>query len=477
MLTAYVQLVLAAIACALVFAAFRWFQQRDRTVALIVAAGLLVRAVAGQLLFWISYLSLPFARSLQSGGGFWFYARDGMKYFNSAALAAERGIGAIVNIDPNIMSPGFTQVLALFGLLFGAVASTALLMNLAAYLGTCAVAVKLAGERKRAAAIAVAAISFSPSAILWSTQPLKDVLFLFLFAAFIGVAASWIAVWRRSEGAFPRAAALTAAMLFVFCAIAGIRWYFAFALLVVSAPMLMLAALRTRMPLRAAALLVAMYGLVLGAAVWVAGKYLPYQFRELIAKPNVSAAARTPYAVASALDGARYAYDQLNGSTRIVGTALPDSPRAARFVSGTAALLLPRPVARAAGLLEVSGGRGLFFFADVDTIFFDLVLLAAIAALLRAPRLQTWRNPLVWLVVIVTVAMGAAFVYAISNFGALFRYRAMIFTGIALIPAVAAWSSAFEPEVRAVGSERGARRKKGDCQTNGEGDAPLAQNV
>jgi len=325
--------------------------------------------------------------------------------------------------------------------LFGTVASMALLLNLAAYLGTCVVVVKLAGEQKRVAAIAVAAISFSPSSILWSTQPLKDVLFLFLFAAFVGVAASWISAWRSGERAFPRALAMTFAMLIVFCLMAGIRWYFALALLVTSAPLLMIAALRTRMPLRAVALLIGMYGAVLVGAVYVAGPFLPADVRELLTSPDVSRAARSPYTLASTIDGARSAYDRMDGSTRIGTSALPDSPHAARFVSGGAALLLPRPVAQATGLLNLSGGRGLFFFADVDTIFFDAVLLIAILALVRAPRAPKWRNPLLWLVVVVTFTIGAAFVYAISNFGALFRYRSMIFIGIVMIPVVAAWAT------------------------------------
>jgi hypothetical protein len=454
MLIAFVQLLLAAIACALLFTGFRWFRH-DRTLALIVAIGLLVRAVAGQLLFWISYLSLPFARELQAGGGLWFYGRDGRRYFERAALAVEQGIGAIMHIDPTIVSPGFSQVLALFGLLFGAVVSTALLLNLAAYLGTCVIAVKLAGEQKRVAAFSVAAISFSPSAILWSTQPLKDVLFLFLFAAFIGVAASWIAVWRRQERAFPRAIAVSLLLMLVICAIAGIRWYFAFALLLISAPILLVAALRTRMPLRASALLAGMYGVVFVTAIWVAGTYLPYQFRELLDKPNVASAAKSPYTLAAVIDGARSAYDQLEGSTKITGTALQDSPHASRFVSGMAALLLPRPIARATGLIDLGGGRGLFFFADIDTVFFDIVLVVAILALLRTPRSPKWRSPLVWLVLIITLAMGAAFVYAISNFGALFRYRSMVFLGIAMIPVVAAWSTRDEgllPKLRVIPS-------------------------
>ncbi len=460
MLIELVQLLLAAIACGLLFVAFRWFR-RDRTIALLVGIGFLLRAVAGQLLFWISFLYLPIGRELQAGNGLWFYARDGRRYFEQAWVAVDEGFSAIVHIDPSIISPGFSQVLALFGWLFGAVVSTSLLMNLAAYLGTCAVAVKLAGENKRAAALSVAALSFSPSSILWSTQPLKDVLFLFLLAAFIGAVASWIAVWRREERAFPRAIAVTLLLLLVFCAIAGIRWYFAFALLLISAPILLVAALRTRVPLRASALLVALYAVVFGAAVWVAGRYLPYQFRQLIAKPTVGGAIQTPNALAGALDGARLAFDRMEGSTKIVATALQDSPRTSRFISGTAALLLPRPIARATGLLDMSGGRGLFFFADIDTVFFDLVLIMAILALLRAPRSPKWRSPLVWLVVIFTLAIGAAFVYAISNFGALFRYRSMVFLGIAMIPAVAAWSASDVPLLPACGEKVPEGRMRG----------------
>jgi len=219
------QTLFTAIACVLLFAGYRWFQGRDRTIALFVAAGFLVRAIAGQVLFWISFLQLPIGRGLQAGNGFWFYASDGRKYFRRAIEAAGQRIGGLFHIDSTVVSPGFSQVLALFALLFGGVASIALVMNLAAYLGTCAIAVKLSGEDTRTARIAVAALSLSPSSILWATQPLKDVLFLFLIAAFIGIVASWMTVWRGGERAFPRAILLTLALLAVFCVIVIFRMY------------------------------------------------------------------------------------------------------------------------------------------------------------------------------------------------------------------------------------------------------------
>jgi len=441
MLIALIQTILAAIACGLLYIAFRGFRN-DRTIALLVAAGVLLRAAGGQILFWISYLELPFGRALQSGSGFWFYARDGRKYFNQAVTAAEHGIGAIATLDPKVISPGFTQLLALFGWMFGPVASTALLLNIAAYLGTCAILVALAGQQKRLAMIAVAAVSFSPSVILWSTQPLKDVFFLFLFAAFVGVAAWWISAWQREERPFARATLVTLLMLVVLCAIAAIRWYFALALLISSAPVLVIASLRTRMPLRATALLVAMYGVVLAGGIYIAGPHLPTQMQMLIASPDV---AGSPRILADMLEGTRVSFDKLAGSTKInVGETLSgaEPPRAARFLSGSAALLLPRPLARAAGLIEVSGGRGLWLFADFDTIFFDIFLIMAIVTLVRSPHLAKWQNPLLWLVLGVTLLIAAAFVYCVGNFGALFRYRSMIFLGVVLIPVATAWSAA-----------------------------------
>jgi len=435
MLNASIQTVLAAAACVLLFLAIRKLLRNGNAPAAILAAGVFVRAIGGQLAFWISYLELPVGRGLQLGRGLWFYASDGQGYFNHAVVGAERGLGAIFSLDPSVISPGFTQVLALFAYLFGSVVSTALLLNLAAYLGTCAIVIALAGQQKRLATIAVAAISFSPSSILWSTQPLKDVFFLFLFAAFAGVVAMWIKAWHREERPFVRAVLMTLLMLAVLCTIAAIRWYFALALLLISAPVLAAASLRTRMPLRALALLVAMYAVVLAGAIAVAGPFFPARISKLILSPDLATVARAPGAFADTLKGVRFAFDRQPGNTQIEpGPAVSGMP-AARFVSGSAVFVLPRLVTRPAGLADMKGGRGLWLFADVDTIFFDVFLLIAIVALVRAK----WRNPLLWLVAGITLFFAAAFVYSIGNFGALFRYRSMIFLGVVLIPVVAAW--------------------------------------
>ena len=57
---------------------------------------------------------------------------------------------------------------------------------------------------------------------------------------------------------------------------------------------------------------------------------------------------------------------------------LPESTDG-RLVSGFAALLLPHGLANKLGLISVGGGRGLWWFADLDTVLFDgLVVLTAV---------------------------------------------------------------------------------------------------
>lgn len=427
MLIATIQLFLAAIACGLLFVALRAFRS-DRTVSTLVAIGFLARAFAGQALFWISYLHLPFLTRLQAGDGFWFYASDGQKYFRYVAAAARQGL----TLDPNVDGGGYTHFLILFGLLFGVVASMALLMNLAAYLGTCAIVVRLAGEHVRVARVAVAAIALSPSSILWSTQPLKDVLFLFLFALFVAVVAAWIRAWHREKHAMLHGVLMTISLIAVLCMIAGIRWYYALALLAISAPLLFMTSLRARKPLHAVLLLIVMYGGVLAGAVQVSGNYLPPPIRAWITSPRLDDAKQAPVMLAWIIDGARISFDRLDGGTKILPEDGQAESRRAIFLRGCMAFFLPHAAA------GIGGGRGLWFFADVDTIFFDAVVVMAIAALIRPPR-EKWRNPMFWLVLVTTVVMGAAFIYCVSNFGALFRYRSMIFIGIAMLPVVAVW--------------------------------------
>jgi ketosteroid isomerase-like protein len=113
-------------------------------------------------------------------------------------------------------------------------------------------------------------------------------------------------------------------------------------------------------------------------------------------------------------------------------------PRVVRALAGTAALLLPRSLGEALGLVHVRGGRGMLWFAEIDTLVFDAVLLLALLAL-AARTAAPWRNPLTWLVLLTTALIFGPLAYTIGNFGTLFRLREMIYVGLLLVPlAVAA---------------------------------------
>ena len=101
-----VQLLLAAVAC---FGLWRLCRAQPR----IVVAGFLVRALVGQALFWISYLRLPVARSLQLGDGFWFFAVDGRSISATPRSSPrEARLGSLLDAD-QYPSRFFVQVLAL----------------------------------------------------------------------------------------------------------------------------------------------------------------------------------------------------------------------------------------------------------------------------------------------------------------------------------------------------------------------------
>jgi len=116
-----------------------------------------------------------------------------------------------------------------------------------------------------------------------------------------------------------------------------------------------------------------------------------------------------------------------------------------RFLAGAAVLVLPRSAGEWLGLFHIRGGRGMMWFAELDTIVFDLVLLCALLALV-ARSSAPWRNPLTWLVLLITLLIFGPLAYSISNFGTLFRLREMIYVGLLLVPLAVAARSEPPPE-------------------------------
>lgn len=112
--------------------------------------------------------------------------------------------------------------------------------------------------------------------------------------------------------------------------------------------------------------------------------------------------------------------------------ALPQTPKD-RLLTGVAALLLPRWLAVKLELVSIGGGRGLMWFAELDTLLFDLVLLAVIAVVIVSLRRGAWRDPFVWYLLIVTSVISGAIAYTISNYGTLVRHRGMLMATAVLL--------------------------------------------
>jgi hypothetical protein len=220
------QFILTTLACAALWRLWKTMAGRGKA-SLIIAAGFLLRALAGQILFWISWLPLPIARSLQLGNGFWFFAIDGPGYLAYADELIGYGPAAIAHASTAFPSHVFVQIFTVCTAFFGIVASVAILLNCAAYLATCAIITRFdVPEAPRL--VALAAVAFGPGAILWSLQALKDTTFLFLITALVGLCYRWQELWReRGKPRWLQLLLCAAAMVAVIYCIAGFRWYFA----------------------------------------------------------------------------------------------------------------------------------------------------------------------------------------------------------------------------------------------------------
>ncbi|HUP59842.1 MAG TPA: hypothetical protein VNA69_05435 [Thermoanaerobaculia bacterium] len=475
-LIAVTQLLLSLLAGAGLFFLWRRVAGKAGIVFWLVTLGTLGRAVAGQTLFWISFLGLPIAPSLQAGNGFWFFALDGIFYYDLSTVAASEGPRAIVTLDAGLASVFYVKMLATCVYLFGASPAVALLMNLAAYLGTCGVILTMGGAMAaRGRVLGIAALTFAPSIVIWSLQPLKDSVFLFIVALFILAADRWQKEIREPQSGARGVTTLlwTAAIMTVaLYAISSIRWYFSLFIIAASVPFFVAAILRASHRLKttiAAALFLPWFFAI---TVVGAGPYLPASIRAMIApRKNARPAAAAPLSIARDLSKARSGFDRSKASTLIgVGPALSPAakkpaaraapaaarttapketvaadvqeigdvvlPRshATRLIAGTVALVLPRALAARLGLIDVRGGRGLWLVAEIDTLIFDVVLLYAIYCLFGSIRSGGLREPSFWLVFFVTILIAGSLVYMIANFGTLFRHRNMVYLGLVLLP-------------------------------------------
>ena len=633
LLAVLIQLVFTCGAGWVLWKAWRRVAAINARAGLLIGAGLVIRALTAQGMFWISYLHLPFARSLQDGDSFWTLAVDGRAYFGYANDLLAHGWTAVALVDKTLPSPAFLQVLAVFQLLFGGAASVGALLNLFAYLGACAAILRLGRREERGLArpaiIAIAALSFAPAVIIWSVQPLKDPFFIFAVAAFVATCTIWQEAWigRPSPA---RCLPPLLLMLILLYAVAGVRWYFGLLFWLASVPYFAIAAWRSDRRVAAAVTNAALFLALSQIIVFAAKPYVPPQLllrfggsaqpappslvsmvmqsrhgfdiargNSMIAAgsalqkvdhavrpatepvriahkrthqraaepspalivaslpiqtvtvapaspsdelPPMSSAVQTPVAAitahpqeqkstaskespkppaappetvrhehhppspataatpppttAAAPVTAVIAKPEPDAATRVVRSTAPTpviitpkrvaapppvshaqragkppansvrapvlvaapKPAAApppndvlpqstfsRITAGLTAVIVPHFVAEPLGLIHIGGGRGLWAIVETDTLVFDVLLIVVLYYVFRGLPRGAWRNPSFWLVGMTTAGITVLLAYTISNFGTLFRHRAMIFIGLCLLLVVTTETHA-EPE-------------------------------
>lgn len=514
---------------AAVYRLWRAASSGSRLLAWLVAGGVLLRVAAGVPLFWISYLRLPFARSLQLGNGFWWFASDATGYYERALRVLPNGFrGIIVDMLPRWPSVFYNKILATLIWLLGTVPSVGLLLNLVSYLATAAVIVwwvRRYDVPERIAAIPLLAIGYSPSWIVWSVQPLKDAFFCFWILSLAVALDQWLRTWREPVRR-PRRIVLAGVLLAVMMyGAAGVRWYYAVVALLCAIVPIFSTAIdaapfrRRRFAAAAGALLML---LVMAVAIERgAGPFLPDSVRGVLRFEKPFAA------VVETVEKSRGALDSfVDANTRIrAGEVLQEQQRAkleelrrtrleaerqarleaqrralappppppatetvasappvqapapavtqtaapapapavaaaepappseedvakelvmsdmpvtvsGRLVAGFAAMVLPHFMAEALGLISLGEARGLWWFANVDTILFDAFVILSLVVFFRGGR-AAWRDPAAWYALAVSFVMACAIAYTISNFGALMRHRSMVISTLVLLPLIA----------------------------------------
>ena len=448
-----------------IVALYRWVRRQSAAVGLVFATAIILRAVAGAALFWVSYLQLPVAASLQLGGGFWVLALDASGYYQLAAIAVDAG--SFYSLDHAVPSPAFVNALAVWMTIVGVSPASGMFMNLALYATAIALIVRCARpandwRRDLPLLIGVGAYSFAPVILIHSTQPLKDELFNTLV---IGAAVSMLALARlvyspRLRDNFRPLAIGSIAIAAAAFGMAGVRWYFAIILIGTVAVVLgVFTAVSRTTPLgrytaaSTGVLLLMLGGLTLGARPVVEALLPRLGVTHTGAAGAVVDAARSAAGAVTSLFSrpatARVGFLRSGGGTNIVvpvtgepraavadstapvsedvARAIPRSPVEHLRAIGTGLLVLAVPISLVQRLLDINmaGGRGLLVVSDVDTLFTTGTALLMLGLLWTRRRDVADRWPVVLFLLVLAAVTATLLAYTVTNFGTIWRIRTL----------------------------------------------------
>lgn len=404
------------------FALWKLFE-REQIAVRVVLVGFIGRAVLSSLLFWISWLQLPFGVRLQLGDGLWFYGLDGRGYYTFVdEILSAWGLRATVAGGGANPAPFFVGMLVVCSLLFGRVVSASLIVNLASYLGMALVVARWANrvQRPREATAALLVLSLFPSMVLWSTQPLKDTFLCFIAILFIARAARFLDA--LPSGAAGEIVTSLLFMLLLTCVLSGVRWQYSLVLWTAFvAAVMTYSLLGGHVGGRKLRVLSLSSVVLFLLAVGLVDRFRQYVLSLVSTGVDYVEFVRRNFGVL---------YEP---STRIQPGSLIDGLPFADTIARAAMTFVPRFVTRSVGLASAEGGRGLWVFAEVDTLSFLALCIGVLWQMWRRRPLSPRQRPvLVFLILLLPASMPIA--YMIDNFGTLMRFRLLLLLPLCLVP-------------------------------------------
>jgi hypothetical protein len=449
--------VAAVVVGVMILSAYRWVYTRSRPVAVLMASGIVVRALIGVTLFWISYLDLPFLRSLHFGDGFWAVAPDARRYYLQASLGYFGGLSAIPD---DASARVFVSTLSAWMRLVGLSPASALYLHVGLYAVLSALVVKVCGPAQtwRAALpciVCLAPISLSPVLLIHGSQPLADEIFVFLAAVTCLTVLVLLRVpsgksWRSD---LPMVVMSLAALGIAMFGLADIRFYFALiglACLILSTVFYLWTAKRTSLT---KALAIGIATLTVASVSYSAGRGQSAASdvgRIVNKRPAVKAPAAEdgqPGAIAEIsrrirrigrqaavvwnslalrVRDARGGFSRRGGQTNLATESDADPTLIEAGLVGLAVTFVPISLVKAMAWADFEGGRGLLLITDIDTVFLDLSLLAALILLVRRRRSIDHNVPYLCFVLGLALLTTGLLAYVVTNFGTLFRLRLLM---------------------------------------------------
>lgn len=432
----------------------RRISRQSRALGHIVRAGLLARASLAVALFWISYLGLPVATELQSGGGFWELAPDARGYYELAISAAM----GLLHWGVTVPSPLFVALLAGWMSIVGVSPVSGALLNLTLYVALMLLVVKYYQPVNRwrddlPCIVAVSAFSFSPVLLLHSSLPLKDALVCTLIGlACLGVLRLGEFI-RGSRTMTTRPSAAASSLLFAATfGMAGVRWYYAVMMMIAAALVLTAFAVwgrseTSREYVRGCAQVLGVMALafVIGVGPSYARSFVDSLLAGVRPSNMVNDARRAFIRAGGATNigpGAPMAEPTRGSEPSLVASsgvaALPVvDDRGKGFILGAAFVFVPISVISAASDVTLHGGRGLLSVVDADTIFQNAAIVCVGVLLWMRRRQIGERMPLVLFGSVLWIATAVLISYVVTNIGTQWRLRLMAmvplwFVGIAI---------------------------------------------